>query len=365
MNHLHTKLGQYWYPEGPLARTHPFLITMMPFSLAYGAIAALRNHLYDRGIVKQVRLSCPVISIGNITAGGTGKTPMTVLTTNGLKARGFRPAVLSRGYGGRLKTSGNVVSDGARLLLSPEEAGDEPVLIAAAAPGIPVLTGPDRCISGRSAIEKFGANVLVLDDAFQHRRLFRDVDIVLLDRDRPFGNGRLLPAGPLREPPSALNRANVIVETGILRGEQEQDGKKPARHSNIPSFRALYQPLDIIRGKNNQILFPSALQGKKIYAFTGIAAPDKFRATLEKMGAKIIKFLAFPDHYFYKQADVEAIAGEAKALHAGMLITTEKDGVKLLKFQDFYRTIVILRVGFRMDPEETTFFDTIETILRR
>jgi len=359
---------------------------MMPFSFAYGAIVALRNQLYDRGILKQVKLPCPVISIGNITAGGTGKTPMTVLTANGLKAHGFRPAVLSRGYGGRLTTSGNVVSDGASILLSPEEAGDEPVLIAAAAPGIPVLTGPDRCISGKLAIEKFGADVLVLDDAFQHRGLFRDVNIVLLDEDRPFGNGRLLPAGPLRESPAALNRADIIVTTGISGGETER--KKPTLSDNMPVFRARYQPLEIIQGKdksfpsinsfplgsvetsqiqenNNSILPPGVLQGKKIYAFTGIAAPDKFRATLEELGATIIKFLAFPDHYFYKQADVQAIAGEAKAMNAEMVITTEKDGVKLLKFQDFYQTIVILRVGLHMDPDEKTFLETIETILRR
>jgi len=363
MNRLYTKLGQYWYPEGPLARTHPFLITMMPFSFAYGAIVALRNQLFDRGILKQVKLSCPVISIGNITAGGTGKTPMTILTANGLKAHGFRPAVLSRGYGGRLTTSGNVVSAGARTLLSPEEAGDEPVLIAGAAPGIPVLTGPDRGVSGRLAIEKFGADVLVLDDAFQHRQLFRDVNIVLFDEDRPFGNGRLLPAGPLREPPTALNRADIIVETGIARGEKGR--KKPARHNKIPSFRARYQPLDIIQGNDHQILPPEALQGKKIYAFTGIAGPNKFRATLEELGATIIKFLAFPDHYFYKQDDVQAITGEAKALNAEMVITTEKDGVKLLNYQDFYRTIVILRVGFRMDPEERTFLDTLTKLLKR
>lgn len=363
MNRFHTILGTYWYPEKPLARTHPFLITMLPFSFAYGVIVALRNQLFDRGIFKQVKLSCPVISIGNITAGGTGKTPMTVLTANGLKALGFRPAVLSRGYGGRLTTSGNIVSDGARILLSAEEAGDEPVFIAGATPGIPVLTGPDRCVSGRLAIDKFGADVLVLDDAFQHRRLFRDVDIVLIDADRHFGNGRLLPAGPLREPPAALHRAGVIVETGIARGEPE--GRKPARHKNMPSFQARYEPLDLRQGNDNKILLPGELKGKKVYAFTGIAGPHKFRSTLEELGAKVIKFLAFPDHYFYKQKDVEAITGEAKALNTDMVITTEKDGVKLLKYQDFYRAIVILRVGLRMEPEERAYLVTLRNLLKR
>ncbi len=363
MNRFHTKLGSYWYPARTLTRTHSFLLTMGPLSLLYGMVVAFRNRLYDRGILKQVRLSRPVISIGNITAGGTGKTPMTVLIANGLKARGFRPAVLSRGYCGRLTTSGNVVSAGASILLRPEAAGDEPVLIAAAAPGIPVLTGPDRCFSGRLAIEKFGADILILDDAFQHRRLFRDVNILLLDKDRPFGNGQLLPAGPLREPRTALNRADIIVKTGIARGEPEREN--PAGPDRIPVFRARYQALAIMQGKDHQLLPPGALHGKGIVAFTGIAGPDKFRATLEELGATIIKFLTFPDHYFYKQGDVQAIAGEAKALNAEMVLTTEKDGVKLLKYQDFYRTISILRVGLHMDPEEKTFFETIETMLRR
>jgi len=289
---------------------------------------------------------------------------MTVLTANGLKAaHDFRPAVLSRGYGGRLTTSGNIVSDGVGILLSPEEAGDEPVLIAAATPGIPVVTGPDRFVSGKLAIEKFGADVLVLDDAFQHRRLYRDVNIVLLDEDRPFGNGCLLPAGPLREPPTALNRADIIVKTGISKLEKERT--KPAVPDSTPVFRARYHPVEIIHGKSNQILPLNALQGKKVFAFTGIAAPDKFRTTLEELGAKIIKFLAFPDHYFYKRDDVQAIAGEAKTLNAEMLITTEKDGVKLFKFQDFYQKIVILRVGLQMDLNERTFLDTLTNLLRR
>jgi tetraacyldisaccharide 4'-kinase len=363
MNRLHAKLGQYWYPVGPLARTHPFLFTMGPLALLYGMVVAVRNRLYDRGILKQVRLSCPVISIGNITVGGTGKTPLTVLTAQGMKARGFRPAVLSRGYGGRLTTSGNIVSDGTSLLLNSDEAGDEPVLIAAAAPGVPVLTGPDRGVSGRLAIEKFGADILILDDAFQYRRLFRDVNIVLLDQDRPFGNRRLLPAGPLREPPAALKRADIIVVTGVARGEEERD--KPAGPDSIPLFRARYQALAIMPGKDQQPLPPTTLRGKRIIAFTGIAAPDKFRATLEELGATIIKFLAFPDHYFYKQEDVEAIAGDAKALHAELVLTTEKDGVKLLKYPYFYRTIMILMVGLQLDPEEKTYLDTIGTILRR
>ncbi|MBU0575377.1 MAG: tetraacyldisaccharide 4'-kinase, partial [Proteobacteria bacterium] len=156
-------------------------------SLPYGAAVAARNRLYDRGLLRQQKLPCPVISLGNLTVGGTGKTPTVIFIANLLNERGYHPAVLSRGYGGSTRAPVNVVSDGKRILMGWREAGDEPVLIARAAPGIPVLTGSRRLLTGRAAIETFGADILILDDAFQHRPLFRGIDMVLLDAARPFG----------------------------------------------------------------------------------------------------------------------------------------------------------------------------------
>ena len=179
-----------------------------------GGIVAARNRLYDGGLLKQQKLPRPVISVGNLTVGGTGKTPTVIFIAHILKDHGYRPAVLSRGYGGSANAPVNVVSDGNRILMGWREAGDEPILIASAVPGIPVLTGSRRLLTGRAAVETFGADVLILDDAFQHRSLFRDIDMVLLDAARPFGNGFLLPRGPLREPRIPLRRADILLRTG-------------------------------------------------------------------------------------------------------------------------------------------------------
>ena len=201
MRSLEEMLKEIWEGERTAGASVAVASALRLLSLPYGAAVALRNHLYDRELLRTAKLPCPVVSVGNLTVGGTGKTPTVILLAALLKEHGHRPAVLSRGYGGHAKASVNVVSDGNRILLGWREAGDEPVLIAGALPGVPVLTGPKRFLTGRAAVERFGADVLILDDAFQHRSLFRDIDIVLIDAARPFGNGFLLPRGPLREPP--------------------------------------------------------------------------------------------------------------------------------------------------------------------
>lgn len=165
----------------------------------YGLGARGRRTFYDRGWVRPKHLPCPVLSIGNLVAGGTGKTPLTAFLAQHLRAAGCRVAILSRGYGGR--ASGiNVVSDGQRIFLKPPQAGDEACLLAQKLPGIPVVTGADRFQAGLQAWERFHPDLFLLDDGFQHFQLYRDLDVVLLDAARPFGNGRLLPRGPLREP---------------------------------------------------------------------------------------------------------------------------------------------------------------------
>jgi tetraacyldisaccharide 4'-kinase len=237
--------------------------------------------------------------------------------------------------------------------------------MAASLPGVPVITGPERIISGRLAIDKFAADVLVLDDGFQHRRLARDVDILMIDGQNPFGNRRLLPAGPLREDPrSALDRADIVVKTVV----EKLPGSAAASDSTAaprPVYRAAYEATGLIPGDGGEALPPKMLQDKKILAFTAIAAPEKFRATLTAMGAEIIKFLAFPDHYFYKESDVRAIVSAAKEQKAEMIVTTEKDGVKLANFQESYRNLHILSVGLRIDPGEEVFFGALIKLMQR
>ena len=191
----------------------PLHIFFYLLSLPYGGAVRARNRLFDLGVLRQEKVGCPVVSVGNLTVGGTGKTPMVILLAGMLRDRGMRPAVLSRGYGGKSTSDVLVVSDGSQILAGPEEAGDEPVLIARRLKGIPVLAGAKRALTGRYARENFGVDVMVLDDGFQHRWIHRDLDIVLLDSRQPLGNGLLLPRGPLREPPSALERAGVVVFT--------------------------------------------------------------------------------------------------------------------------------------------------------
>ena len=359
-------LRELWYRRAPSGWDLPLLMCLTPLSWIYGAVVDRRNRCYDAGVCKVERLPCPVISIGNIAVGGTGKTPFTILTARGLQARGFRPAVLSRGYGGRLTGSGNVVSDGQSVFLSPGECGDEPALMAASLPGIPVLTGPERIVSGRLAIERFGADVLVLDDAFQHRRLARDVNVVLLDGTSPFGNRRLLPAGPLREPPRpALDRADIIVKTGVEAPPGRAAADPTVDGVSRPVFRASYEALALRPVGGGPPTPPDSISGRRILAFTAIAAPEKFRATLTALGVEIIKYLAFPDHYFYKERDVRAIAAEAKQLQAEMIVTTEKDGVKLSNSSALLSDLKILKIGLRLDPDADLFFDTLSKRLKR
>ncbi|HET9481551.1 MAG TPA: tetraacyldisaccharide 4'-kinase, partial [Candidatus Polarisedimenticolia bacterium] len=179
----------------------------------YAAAVRLRGALYDRGWIAAHRLGVPVISVGNLSAGGSGKSPMVALVAGHLARAGFRPAVISRGYGGRHAGPATVVSSGSGPLVGADVAGDEPVMLARMLPELPIVVAHRRRGGGALAIARLGARCLVLDDGFQHRSLARDLDLVLLDARQGFGNGRLLPAGPLREPPSALSRAGALILT--------------------------------------------------------------------------------------------------------------------------------------------------------
>ena len=200
-----------WNDDGSSNRFRPARTILYTISLLYRLIINWRNRLYDHKIFQEVKLPCPVISVGNITAGGTGKTPCVIWLAQMLQEQGFKPAVLSRGYGGKSSSPVNVVSDGSNILLSGTIAGDEPRLIAQTLKGIPVITGPKRILTGKKAIDNFGVNVLICDDAFQHRQIFRDINIVLLDSEKPLGNGYLLPRGSLREPATRAEAMSLIL----------------------------------------------------------------------------------------------------------------------------------------------------------
>lgn len=317
-------------------------------SFPYRGAVAVRNGLYDRGFFRQMRLPCPVVSVGNITVGGTGKTPMVILLAKLLREKGRRPAVLSRGYGVRTKAPVNTVSDGNHILMGWHEAGDEPVLVARSVSGVPVLTGPRRLLTGWAALGHLGADVLILDDAFQHRALYRDLDIVLIDAARPFGNGRLLPGGPLREPAKALGRAHLLIRTGSRREPEPPLPEIP----EMPSFRGFHRPLGVVEGGTGRLLPAASLQGQQVCAFAGIGRPEAFRRSLNELDSEIVSFRPFPDHHPYSRADLDSLRRLAAKTGADRIVTTEKDGVRLADFPDFLTEVSLLRIGMEITPAD-------------
>jgi tetraacyldisaccharide 4'-kinase len=333
---------------------NPLLFLLYLLSLLYKEGVRLRNLLYDCGIFKTRKVGCKVISIGNITVGGTGKTPMVIMLANLLKGHGYKPAVLSRGYGGKNRNSINVVSDGRRIFMEHDEAGDEPALIAGSLNDIPVITGRERYLTGKYAVDHMGADILILDDAFQHRSLYRDIDIVLLNDKRPFGNGFLLPRGTLREPAKALNRADVIVLTGSDREVEEiaiDRGLPP-----VPIFRGYHRPKDLVQGDTYPLEY---LKGKTVCAFAGIADPESFKRTIISLGGEVVAFVRFSDHHRYTERDLKEIRRESLSHSAAITITTEKDGIKLTGFPDFLCDIFLLRIEMKIIDRDSEFEDII------
>jgi tetraacyldisaccharide 4'-kinase len=339
-----------WDDDRTKSGINPLRAVLGLFSLPYRGGVAARNRLYDLGILRQAKLPCPVISVGNLTVGGTGKTPTVILLANRLREKGRRPAVLSRGYGGRVGAPVSIVSDENRVLMEWGEAGDEPVLIARALPGVPVLTGAKRYLTGRAAVDRLGADILILDDAFQHRQLFRDLDIVLVNAALPFGNGRLLPGGPLREQIAALRRAHLIIRTGA-EGDPVELLEESA--SGLPVFRGTHRPQGVVEGRTGRLLPAASLQGEKVCAFAGIGRPEIFRRSLAALGAKVVSFRAFPDHDPYTRPGIDALRRLAAETGADRIITTEKDGVRLGDFPDFLNDVSLLRIGMEITPLES------------
>ncbi|MEN6317407.1 MAG: tetraacyldisaccharide 4'-kinase [Syntrophaceae bacterium] len=352
---LNSRLRAIWYGDNTASILNPLTLILSVLSFVYRFVINLRNQMYNQGILKQEKLACKVISVGNITVGGTGKTPTVIMLAKLLKERGYRPAVLSRGYGGNAKSPVNIVSDGSKTLMGHIEAGDEPVLIAQSVNGIPVLTGPKRTLTGMFAIENMNADILVLDDAFQHRCIFRDIDIVILNREKPFGNGFLLPRGPLREPPISLDRAHIQIWK-----DNTLDGRFPKYCEQgigtfSPTLSEYLKPKDILRGGTGEALPLEYISGKKVGAVAGIGSPENFKETIESIGATLVSFLIFPDHYRYTPEDIAEIREKASASDAECILTTEKDGIRLADFPDFLKDTLILRVEMEMLPSREEF----------
>jgi tetraacyldisaccharide 4'-kinase len=300
------------------------------FSLLYGTAIFLRKKFYRLHIFNQKKIDCPVISIGNITLGGTGKTPLVIQMAELLSRNQRRVVVLSRGYGRSNETEIITVSDGRSVLVDTNTGGDEPVLIASKIPGVPTIVGKNRYQAALFAMERFQPNVVVLDDGFQHIQLKRDIDIVLVDAGNPFGNRKLFPAGILREPLGALKRAHAILITKID-GTSDLNALKETvqRNTQARIFTSQQVPVDMIDYSSNDIKPLSALRGSKVLAFSGIARPDSFTTLLTSLGAEIVATTTYPDHFQYQRSDLAAVFQKAADEKVSMIVTTEKDAIRL------------------------------------
>ncbi|MDD2581297.1 MAG: tetraacyldisaccharide 4'-kinase [Desulfuromonadaceae bacterium] len=321
------------------------LLLLKPWALLYALAQQLRVRLYQHGMLKTERLPRPVVSIGNVTVGGTGKTPVTAYIARILLARGYKVAVLSRGYGGSLEGQTCVVSDGAAIMLSAAECGDEPYLLASTVPGLMVVIGTDRHVSGQTAIQQLDPDILLLDDGFQHLRLHRDLNILLLDFSLPFGNGWTLPAGILREPPAAVRRADLVIFT-----RTPENADLNIDIGEIPRCLSSHTIVDLLPlGSHSPVPFSHCL-GHTVLAFAGIADPESFFAGLRSLGLNLVHTISFPDHVIYNRERCAEIADAVRTNGADFIVTTEKDGVKLEGLtQDCAMRTLLARLGLTID----------------
>lgn len=294
-------------------------------TFGYGLAVRIRNALYDHHVFKTHRVNAAVLSIGNLTTGGTGKTPLVVWLCRELAqcsafgTQHYRVAVLTRGY---KSTQHSAVS---------RQYSDEPAILARACGDVPVIVNPDRVAGAKAAMAK-GAEVLVMDDGFQHRRLARDLDVVAIDATLPFGYDRLLPAGLLREPPTALSRAQaaVITRSDFVRPDQLEQIERTLREVNprLVVARAIHAPV-AIQLADGHTMTAADLAGKRVYAFCGIGNPEAFFQTIEAHGAHLVGTMSFNDHYLCTAEDIRRVLQQAATAKADLVLTTEKNWLGL------------------------------------
>jgi len=352
------------------------LATLHGMSIAFKSVVLLRLFLYNSGICRRYPLGCQVISVGNITAGGTGKTPVVEIFARELQKSGRKVAVLSRGY--RKKElpwyqrffreqiePPRVVSDGKRLLLDSELGGDEPYMLASNLPGVVVLVDKNRVKSGRYAVKRFGCDTLILDDGFQYQKLKHRLEVVLVDKTNPFGNRHLLPRGVLREPVRNLKRADFIFIT-------KSDGQSEALRAQI---RELNKTAEIIecrhRAQYLQNVYTAErvplewLKGRTVTSLSGIAVPQSFENSLRTMGARVIYCERYADHHRYHAQEIIDAVNKAADLHADAMLTTEKDAVRFPRLETTPLPVYYLRVDIELLSGAENFHEAVEHICFR
>jgi len=336
------------------------------FSGVYRGVVTTHRWLYRTGVRRARAVGCPVVSIGNITVGGTGKTPAVELAVRTLAGLGYQPAVVSRGY--RRRSRGvQIVADAASIRLEPEDAGDEPFLLARRLPGIPVVVGANRAEAVQLARDRFGITAVVLDDGFQHHTLVKDLEIVMARARNPWGNRHLLPSGPLREPLGALARADLVVAAGAQSLEDAPDVVDAVRRyrPGCPILAARYVPIECWEAQRVRPVPLAQLAGARLIAFAGIASPLGFQATLEEVGVHVETTIGFRDHHWYTERDLTALEAQAAAPGIDGLVTTEKDWVRLRTLRPGRRPLYVVSVRLDLLSGQAEWLHAFEQACRK
>lgn len=333
------------------ARASTARVLLRTGALGYRMAVSVRNGLYNHRVLKAYRADVPVLCIGNLTTGGTGKTPLVVWLCRHVKAKQLRCAILSRGY----KTQKG-------------ELSDEPALLAAQCPDAPVVVNPDRVAGATEAISRHGAQILVMDDGFQHRRLARDLDIIAIDATNPFGYGRVLPAGLLREPIGGLKRAHAAVLTRCDQVPEDvlsriEDEIRQVNR-NLVIARSIHAPTAIRTAQETDVPLDQ-MRDKRVFAFCGIGNPQAFFRTIERLGATVTGSCVFEDHYRYTADDLKAIREQAQNLKTTLILTTQKDWTKAVKAGKMEKepTMAYLAVDMRLTAGEESIIALIDRAL--
>lgn len=310
-------------------------ILLSPVSSLWENVYRMRRSLYEYGLLKKEYFKVPIISIGNLTFGGTGKTPMIIWLVSKLESYGFDPVILTRGYKGKLEHKDGIIRGGQRFLSNPQEYGDEPLLISKKMKSGAVIVGKRRSQNLKKYFPIIKPDVVLLDDGFQHIQLYRSFNIVLFDALLPLDKYRTAPVGNLREGLSALKDADAIL---VSRADQVAEGVVEklldflSKHhrSGIPIGKFTYEPVDIVDCFDKHVMDLEDLNQQKVIALTGIASPESFYHLLENHGALIVKKMVYPDHYFFEHKDINEILIQC-AQHNAIVVTSEKDMVKIRK----------------------------------
>jgi tetraacyldisaccharide 4'-kinase len=346
------------------------LLFLRLFSSVYALGVNVKLSMYRLGILEQHKLPCYVISLGNITVGGTGKTPTAQRLATLIRDMGYRVVILNRGYRAAWQEDVGLVSDGQKIYMTAAEAGDEAYLLAKSLPGVPVVIGKERAISGEYAVKQLNAQVIILDDAYQHWQLARDLDIVLIDSLNRFGNNFLLPRGTLREPLTNLNRAHAFLLTKV---DQTTDNARDSIRDTLVQYNdkaliveSIHRPRWFIeieswyKGVRDCGIALENVRGQSVVAISAIGNPSSFEQTIADIEVNVIDSLRFPDHHHYTMSEMQWAMERAVKKGANALVTTEKDAVKIpAEFIHSHRPLPVYVLGI-----EVRFLDGYEEFMQ-